>query len=377
MGERLKVWVRSGGCCAICGTYLLEGRLTHRPFTLGELAHIVGQRTTPGSPRGQAELSEAERDNAENLMLLCAGEHDEIDREGALDVLTVDRLRAIKRDHENWIRRVTSLDKSRGTTVLRMIGDVRGDSVELSKETATATILRCDERFPEFRLSFDEHGVEIDLRHLPGESAANDAYWKAGAAKIDEVIGHKLGEAVRGDHVRHLSVFAFARLPLLVHLGARLDDTFQVALYQRHRIGETWEWPEGEPVAFTIEPPSGMPSNTTEAIAVMNVSGMIAAEELPRELAAFPRFIVRPAGLMPDVDIISSRASLAAFAGTVRTLLSQIEASNKAIRRLHVLAALPMSAAVALGRAHDPHVHPALAIYDRTTSGYRPALEIR
>jgi hypothetical protein len=48
--------VRSGGRCAVCGAYLLEGKLTHREFSLGELAHIVGQRTTPGSPRGKFEL---------------------------------------------------------------------------------------------------------------------------------------------------------------------------------------------------------------------------------------------------------------------------------------------------------------------------------
>ena len=107
--ERLKVWVRSGGRCAVCGTYLLEGKLTRREFSLGELAHIVGQRPTPGSPRGQVELAESERDKADNLMLVCASEHDEIDREGALDVLTVERLGKLKRDHEDWVQRMTGL----------------------------------------------------------------------------------------------------------------------------------------------------------------------------------------------------------------------------------------------------------------------------
>ena len=73
--ERLLVWVRSGGCCAFCGKYLLEGEITRRPFTLGELAHIVGQQAGPNSPRGQVPMSAADRDRADNLMLVCAGEH--------------------------------------------------------------------------------------------------------------------------------------------------------------------------------------------------------------------------------------------------------------------------------------------------------------
>jgi hypothetical protein len=42
--ERLKVWVRAGGRCIICNRYLLEGQLSAREVTFGELAHIVGHK---------------------------------------------------------------------------------------------------------------------------------------------------------------------------------------------------------------------------------------------------------------------------------------------------------------------------------------------
>lgn len=140
--ERMKVWIRSAGRCPICGRYLLEGQLTHKEFTLGELAHIVGQQTTKGSPRGEHPLPESERDKAENLMLLCAGEHDEIDRAGSVDSLTVERLRKIKSDREDWGRRTTGLDRSRVTAVLRMIGSVRGNAVESSSSWMVPDTLR-------------------------------------------------------------------------------------------------------------------------------------------------------------------------------------------------------------------------------------------
>ena len=118
--EAFKVYLRSGGRCVMCGKYLLEGTVTHRPMRLGELAHIVGAKQTPGSPRGMDPLPKSEREKAENLMLVCRDEHTELDRKGSLDVMTVEKLRAIKQDHEAWIFRMTGLDKGRGTAVLRM-----------------------------------------------------------------------------------------------------------------------------------------------------------------------------------------------------------------------------------------------------------------
>lgn len=373
--ERLKVWVRSGGRCAICGRYLMEGALAHLEVTLGELAHIVGQQKTEGSPRGEHELPEAERDKAENLMLLCAGEHDEVDRTGSVDVLTVERLRKIKNDHEAWVFRMTGLERNRGTAVLRMIGMVRGNAVELSRPTASDAVLRSDDRFPDFPLSYEQYGFEIDLRHVAHEGT--EGYWAAARAVIDENIEHKLKEGVRRDSVRHLSVFGFARLPLLVYLGNRLDDTYEVAVYQRHRSTDSWAWPDNsDPVEFGVETYPATSAGSTDAVLVLNVSGTIQASELPADVSTLRRFVLSPTGQTPGVDVIRSPAALESFSQRIRELLSELEVIDKQMPALHVFAALPLSAAVALGRARDPHVHAPFVVYDRADGAYRPALEI-
>ena len=66
---------------------------------------------------------------------------------------------------------------------------------------------------------------------------------------------------------------------------------------------------------------------------------------------------------------------MTAFETAIRELFASLEATAKSIRRLHVLPALPLSAAVTLGRVRDPLVHPTLLIYDRADAGYQPALE--
>jgi hypothetical protein len=172
--------------------------------------------------------------------------------------------------------------------------------------------------------------------------------------------------------VTHVSVFAFARLPLLVYLGSKLDDTYEVAVYQRQRSNETWGWPSTEERTFTI---ATAPASGPDAVLIVNVSGTIDPTDLPETVRDLPRFEVSIEG-DASVDAIASRASLLAFESAVRELLAGLEADGKTVRRLHVFGALPVSAAVVLGRAHDRHVHPALAVYDRTDGAYRLAVEI-
>ncbi|MGA5557140.1 SAVED domain-containing protein [Streptomyces lavendulocolor] len=376
--ERLKAWVRAGGRCEFCGSYLLEGKLTYKDFTLGELAHIVGRDVAPGSPRGMDPLPEDKRDLADNLMLLCRGEHNEIDRKGSLDLMTVERLRSIKREREAWIRRMTGLSPQNGTAVIRLIGQVRGYEVELTKPTAAEAVIRSEERFPDFPLSLHGDGFEIDLRNVIGEEEAEPAYWEQCKRQIDRVLEHRLAEALREDAVHHVSAFGFARLPLLVYFGSRLDDTFAVTIYQRHRSTEAWNWPDNPApsTSFTTTSPQNLPQGAEEGVLVLNVSGSIQADELPGYLKELPRWVINPAGRVPSVDVIDSLETLSEFTNSLRSMLSFLEAQHKHMQILHVLAAAPVSAAVALGRVHDAHVHPKMAIYDRTDGRYTVALEI-
>lgn len=375
--ERHRVWVAAGGRCTMCGKYLMEGALSKQPFRLGELAHIVGQQDSAKSPRGQAKpLTATQRDKAGNLMLLCAGEHQEIDRDGALDLFDVAELRQIKAGHEDWIRRVTGLRPDRSTVVVRMLSTVRGRTVELDRATATAAVIRHDGRFPDFPLTFQQDGVEIDLRQLPGEDDPAPEYWTAAVARIDREVA-RLAEGVQDGRALHVSVFAIARIPLLVQLGARLDDAYGVDVFQRHRSTEKWDWPQdATDGGFQTSTPHDTDGHD-DAVLLVNLSGTVQPDELPEDLCGLPRFVISPTAATPHPDIMGTAATLSAFEWTIRGVLAGIEQGHKQLRRLHVLGAIPVSAAVVLGRVRDPHVHPAYVLYDRGADGYTAVLEVR
>lgn len=373
--QRLAVWVRSGGRCVICNRSLLDNGMTYREISLGELAHIVGQQQTEGSPRGLADLAPEERDHADNLMLVCGEEHREIDDPATLDIFTVDLLRTLKRAHEDRIHHVTGLGEDRSTTVIRMVAPVRGREVELARQTVAATVIHAANRFPRYLNSYHKHGVEIDLRNLPGEATAGASYYQTATARIDEII-HRLNEGVAGDEVAHLSVFAFARIPLLVYLGSRLDDTIPTDVYQRHRASESWIWSATAPAAeFVVETVKDTPAGDA-AVLTLNVSGSIQQAEIPASLTSLRSYRLAVTNQTAGPDVFRNRESLVAFEASIRDLFSKLEATAKTVRRLHVLPAIPLSAAVTLGRVRDPQVHPGLVLYDRTDDGYQPALEI-
>ncbi|MFF3645328.1 SAVED domain-containing protein [Streptomyces sp. NPDC002564] len=360
--------------------------MSWRTLNLGELAHIVGRGSTVRSPRGEHPLDRAQREDADNLMLLCADQHDEVDAAGGLELFTVEKLRRVKQDHEDRIRHVTGLGSDRATTVVRMVGSVHGNQVELSRQTAAAAVIARD-RYPLFLESYTRHGLEIDLRGVPGESlaapctasqvAAGRSYYRMATQLVDDVIERQLRPGITRDAVRHVSVFGFARLPLLVHLGSRLDDTVPTDIYQRHREDESWVWREEDGLApsFTARVDHDVPSGS-EAVVLINVSGAIGAQEVPTPLRGMRRWEIRPVGAPTSPDIMAARGCLKRFTEALRGFFAEPEAEVKMLKRLHVLSALPMSAAIVLGRVHHPQVHPQLVVYERLAGCYVPTLEV-
>lgn len=375
--QRIELLVRCGGRCALCNRYLLEGAMSYREVTFGELAHIIGLQDDARSPRGQDEdLSEDERNDPDNLIFICESEHREIDKSGSRDMFPAEWLRAIKAEHEARIFHLTGLGPQRSTVPIRLLAPVRGKSTEVSREATTRAVIHGAMRFPQFRLS-DRHAIEIDLRTIPGEEAAGPGYYQVAAQQIDEVLDHNIRAGLRNGDIEHLSVFAFARLPLLVYLGGRLDDSTPVDVYQRHRSTQDWSWPTtrgGLTFTVGVPPCSDRPS---EAVLIVNVTGSIDVDELPEEVGGLPILTIA-ADAERGADLIDSPARLAAFERACRELTARIESDGyKTVDRLHVFAATGVSTSITLGRVFDPSVHPTLVMYDRGSgSDYSLAMEI-
>ena len=368
--------VRSGGRCVLCYGELHTSEFTQQPVYLGERAHIVGRSTSTGSPRGEHDLPIALRDDPENLLLLCRSCHGEIDTPPNISTFTVELLREAKQRHEDRIAQILSVPPSQDTTVLRMQGTIGDSNVAFDRSVAASAVLargRCA-RFP---LNYEVAGVEIDLRRVPAPDIGSREYYDACREAIDRVFDRQVAPAVEDGSLRHVSVFALARWPLLVYLGARLGDKLDVDIYQRHRATESWAWPDHPSghrfsVEFLAE---GNPAS--DAVLVLSMSAAVHTREVPRDLKDCRLYRITPSSdYDPHPDVVDSPAALKSAERALRFVLADLEQHRKTARHLHVLGAAPLSVFVALGRVVNSEIHPQLILHDRVNDQYLPVMEV-
>ena len=90
-----KLLAASGGYCGNLFDFFESGEITN----IEELAHIIGQKEN--GPRGRAELPLTQRDEFDNIILLCPTCHTIIDKTPHL--YPVDTIRKWKREHQESI----------------------------------------------------------------------------------------------------------------------------------------------------------------------------------------------------------------------------------------------------------------------------------
>jgi len=359
-----RVWIAAGGRCTMCNKYLADDEVTGQDIMVGQMAHIVGWSTAAGSPRGGDELPAPLRNETDNLMLLCFDQHTVIDDKSLWDVFDVMTLRAMKRKHEARIRKLTEMSEERATTVLRVVGGIHGQAVDLTEARVRTALLERD-RFPDWTLrGADEY--EIDLRALPGELQGSASYWSAATEHLQDRLGH-LRTLVRKGQISHVSVFALARIPVLILLGTLLDDTLPTELYPKRRDGdEGWGWaPDSCEVDFKlIRIREG--SDRGRVAALLSVSGTVDTGKLPTEIdGRYSIYELTTTPEMPVPGLIINAASLESFGRTWRRLLGTIESEHHGVENIPVFPAVPAAAAVSIGRHLMRAAHPPLHIYDR------------
>lgn len=93
------LWTKSGYRCAICKKVLIDTDIEGNLFPLGEKAHIEGEK--PAAARYNKDMTDKERGNYRNLILLCPECHTKIDKNHK--AFPVDLLKHLKKEHEDLV----------------------------------------------------------------------------------------------------------------------------------------------------------------------------------------------------------------------------------------------------------------------------------
>lgn len=362
----LKLWVLSGGRCEFpsCNELVWRDDLTLKEDNFAHMAHIIA--ASPNGPRGDEELSPELQTDYDNLLLLCLKHSRLIDGKNS-GGYTVEQLREYKVRHEERIRRQTALGPENETTVVRFQSPIRDRRVSISKPQAYEALYP---RFPA-----DDKGAFFDFSQKAG--GGDEAFWTEFAREITDQVRHSFRNGNDEQRYEHLSIFALAPIPALVHFGNQVGNIVSVDLYQKHRDTDDWKWkPEPEHDTFEYRYTKSGDTGGVMVALVLSLSGKIAPEEYKRFIGDVPVYEIEVEGAAPEFLLYKSR--LQKFRALYRQTLSEIRVKHGPECVIHLFPAIPAPVAVLCGKELLPKSDPSVRVYDndRAKGGFVPALTV-
>ncbi|EMI20160.1 hypothetical protein RMSM_02918 [Rhodopirellula maiorica SM1] len=343
---------------------LYRDKVTKAEFNQAYIAHIIADK--PGGPRGDAVLSEKLRKELSNLMLLCDVHHrlvDKIDVDGH----PAFRLEQMKRDHERRVATVTSIDRSRQSHLLFYGARIGEQGAPLT--LANAKLAMMPNRYPA-----NHEPIALGLKNSSFVDHEPD-YWTFEIAHLRRQFAARVTPQLT-EEIQHLSVFGLAPIPLLIELGRLLSDIPNVDVYQLHREPPGWQWHEstGE-LKFTTTQEG--PSNATRVGLNLSLSANIANQRI-RNVMGDDSCIWTVSAPKPGNDFLKSKEQLRAFRETMRATFDAIKLQHGEDAELSVFPAMPVSAAIEIGRVWMPKADLPFTVFDqnRSSGGFSPALTI-
>jgi len=368
----LELWTKAGGRCEFhgCNEYLLQDALTTNELKLGDIAHIVAR--SKDGPRGDDPLPLSERNKVDNLMLSCLKHHRMIDNKKLVKKYPKELLTKYKTDHEARIRHLTSIKPDHETVVLRVLGNIRGDSISISHNEICAAVLDAG-KYPRYLQG--DNSIEINLQQL--SQKIDSSYWTAATSAVKDFADRIIAPSISKSKIEHLSIFALARIPVLVYLGNAIGDKVATDFYQHHRDEPAdWRWRQGKSLTFKTHQIQKGCNEKCVAI-IISLSGKISKDSLPENIDnKYYIYEIIPIGVEPGRSILQTIGSLKSFQQEYQSTLRHIEKIHGSQSDLHMFAAIPAPIAIICGRELLKNVSPKMHIYDKTEKGYELAITI-
>jgi hypothetical protein len=367
MPVQRELWGRAAGRCQFngCNRLVYKSPVTQESLNLAEMAHIYS--FSPQGPRGQGPFKRtpALLNEVGNLLLVCHDCHKKIDKHKDGGRYAPALIRQWKIEHERRIAVVTSVALRKKSAVVLYGANIGDERSPLHPTTAAWAM------FPSWYPA-DENPIQLGMS-WEGKDDQID-YW--GTEEKNLLTGFERFVAPRVASGDHFSIFGFAPIPLLIRLGTLFTDKIAAQVYQLHREPQqSWQWSKkGNAVDYQVIPPTTF--KYAPAL-VISLSGGISHDRiisiLGRRVSIWELTIREPHN-----DFLSTKVQLSKFRETARRLMVEIALKHGQQSPLAIFPAMPVAAAVELGRIRMPKADMPWVIYDHNnkTRSFIKALEI-
>lgn len=365
---QILLWMKTGGRCQFdgCNKALWRNELTMNDMNASYIAHIYAY--SANGPRYDAILSPKLEKDFSNLMLVCDVCHRTFDDMGNVSEYPASKLIAMKKDHEDRIELLTSIKKDKRSHIILFGSKIGNHDSPLHIAQATQAII------PKFYPA-SANAVELGLKNssfIDGD----DTYWKIESENLVNLFQQRMENIKTNHDIQHYSIFALAPQPLLIKLGTLLNDLYSAEVYQLHREPKTWAWQsETSNIDYKIIESS---TNNKKVALNLSLSATITNDRIISTLGSdtsiWSMTIDRP-----ENNFLKGKKDLEKFRTSLRNLFNSIKAKHGEDAELHIFPAIPVAAAVELGRVWMPKADLPFTIYDqnRTMGGFIKTIDIK
>lgn len=354
---KILLWGKASGRCQYrgCNKCLYRDTTTKAEFNQAYIAHIVADK--PGGPRGDAIRSKLLKNDISNLMLLCDTHHrliDKVDEPGHPEPLLV----KMKIMHEKRMERITSISEKMESHLVIFKANIGKHSPQMSYAILSDWLLLNG------YLPATNDAIDLSL-HNSTQRDKDPLFWKTELANLEAQFNEQIRPKLRKGALSHFSIFAFAPQPLLIKLGTLINDIQRAEIHQPFRSPQSWNLSNsGTTTKYQIKKPRK--KHSTVALNI-SLSATITNNRITKILGkASSIYTITIA--QPFNDFLKNKSQLQAFSMQIRILFDQIKTKYSSTTPLHIFPAMPIAAAIELGRVWMPKADMPLIIYDQNTT---------
>lgn len=363
--NKYMLWSISGGRCQYrgCNKILHTDILTKRNFNQSYIAHIVAD--SAGGPRGTKIRSAQLADDINNLMLLCDTHHRLIDKDDVAGHKE-DFLLKMKEEHEKRISNACAIAPDKQSHIITLNANIGAHTPNV-RYSITSQFLSPD--------YYPAEAKSIDLGTVNSLNKDSDpTFWTYEIHNLQQRFERFIYPLLNSGEIKHISLFPFGPMPILMKLGTMMNDIYAVDVRQKRRNPDTWAFEKDIDTAYIFEAAQKVKANVALKIELSDfISNDRITSVLGDDTSIYSIKIQNP-----DNDFVKSRKQITDFGAKMREVFRDIKKIHGQHAVMNIFPTMPVSLAVQLGRVWMPKADLAMTIYDQNyvLGGFKKAIDI-
>lgn len=352
-----------GGKCEFrgCEKSIVEDMLTGDKVNFSNYAHIIA--SSANGPRGDKILSSKLSNDVNNIMVLCRDHHKEID--DLPEKYTVDILKNMKSEHENYVREIMKIKKERKVMGIKYTFSISDRVPKINDE---------DIRSCAFKQGYYCSGDIINLSDSKSDEINKEYLYILEKENLKRNFLQMVKPQLKKENVKKILLCAIAPQPLLIYLGNLFSDIVDVSVQQLQREPiQQWYLNDDNNEEFEIN--INIPQKKYSKVALnISITADISEERI-RSIIGEEYDIIKIESNIHGNDIIKSKSQIEIYKNKIREVYELIKDVYGRDCEINIFPAMPISIAVETGRCWMKKTHPSLVIYDEK-NGFKKALTI-